>query len=220
VRQQIAVIGLGRFGSALALELARAGNDVLGVDADMQVVQRLSSHLGHVVQADVTDESVLESLGVSQFDAAVIGITSHLETSILTTMLLKRMGVPRVVAKAQNELHGEILKRIGADHVVYPERDTGVRLAHAWASTDITDILDVVEGYGVSRILVPPAMVGRTLGETSQERPRSITVFLLARGRKVTVFPTQDERLQEGDVLVLAGEIEDIETFLGRFRKA
>ena len=217
--QQVAVIGLGRFGASLARELTRAGHEVLGVDLDMAVVQRLSSELAHVVQADVTDETALGSLGIANFDAAVVGISEQIESSILTTMSLKRLGVPRVVAKAASELHGEILRRIGADMVVYPERDTGARLARAWSSADITDVLDVVEGYGVSRVRVPAGMVGLSIGEVKRGAPNSISLFLLARGRRVTAFPTADERLGDGDVLVIAGGTADLVEFLGRFHR-
>ncbi len=218
--QQVVVIGLGRFGSSLARELSRAGHEVLGVDIDMAVVQRMSSELAHVVQVNVMDETALASLGIANFDAAVVGISEHVESSILTTLMLKRLGVPRVVAKAAGELHGEILQRVGADLVVYPERDTGIRLAHAWVSTDITDVLDVVEGYGVSRVQIPPGMVGLTVGEVKQGAPRSLSVFLLARGHHVIAFPTADERLGAGDILVVAGQTPDLADFLARFHPA
>ena len=136
MKQQVAVIGLGRFGSAVAEELARFGHDVLGIDSDLSVVQRLSTRLSHVVQTDASDHQSLEQLGVAGFDSAVVGITGHIETSILVTLLLKRLGVERVIAKARNDLHGEILTRVGADRVIYPEHDTGLRLAHSWSSFD------------------------------------------------------------------------------------
>ncbi len=217
--QHVAVIGLGRFGSSFARELTRAGHEVLGVDVDMAVVQRMSAELAHVVQANVMDETTLASLGVANFDAAVVGISEHVESSILTTMMLKRLGVSRVIAKAASELHGDILQRVGADLVVYPERDTGIRLAQTWISTDITDVLDVVEGYGVSRVQVPPGMVGLTMGEVKRGAPGSLSFFLLARGRRVTAFPTADEHLGDGDVLVIAGETSDLAKFLARFHQ-
>ncbi len=213
MKQQVVVIGLGRFGSALAEELAKAGHEVLGIDIDMGEVQRMSSRLTQVVQADAVDEAVLERLGISQFDAGVVAISTNIEASILATMLLKRAGVARVVAKAQSDIHGDILKRVGADQVVFPERDTGTRLAHSWTSTDILDSLDIVEGYIVSRVAVPEEYVGRTVEDLMKGRPSSISLFLLARGSRATVYPPSTEVLRRGDVLVLAGGIADMERF-------
>ena len=216
MRQQVAVIGLGRFGSAVAEELVRLGHEVLGIDSNLQVVQRISTRLSHVVQADAIDQETLERLGVRDFDAAVVAVTENIETSILATLVLKRMGVKRVIAKARNDLHGEILTRVGADRVVFPERDTGLRLAHSWSSLDITDSLDIVEGYIVSRVLVPDELYGKTIGEVLGEGGRSPTLLLLARASRVTVYPSQQETLQRGDILVIAGQIEQIGDFFSR----
>ncbi len=218
MKQQVAVIGLGRFGSAVAEELARAGHDVLGIDSDLAVVQRLATQLSHVVQTDAADQQALERLGVDGFDSAVVGITSHIETSILVTLLLKRLGVERVIAKARNDLHGEILTRVGADRVIYPERDTGLRLAHSWSSFDITDSLDVVEGYSVSRVQVPQEIVGQALGDVIGSRPDSATLLLLARGSQVILYPDRQERLRRDDVLVLAGQLDEMERFFSAIR--
>jgi trk system potassium uptake protein len=211
VRQQIGVIGLGRFGSAVARELVRFGHEVLGIDSELGVVQRMSSELSHVVQADAIDAETLERLGIGDFDAVIVAITENLEASILATLEAKRLGVPRVIAKAKNENHGEILLRVGADKVVYPERDTGIRLAHSWLSFDITDSLDVIEGYMVSRVTIPESLVGHTIGEAGSRE--GVSLLLLARGSRVITYPSSDERLQAGDVLVLAGGLDDMEGF-------
>lgn len=218
MKQQVAVIGLGRFGSAVATELVRLGHEVLGVDSDLAVVQRLSDELSHVVQAVATDEEVLERLGIGEFDAAVVGITGDLETSILTTLLLKRLGVKRVVVKARNSTHGEILTRVGADRVVYPERDTGLRVAHAWTSADITDALDVIEGYAISRSAVPAGLVGQTVKRAIIDSNVNVTLLLLARGERVTVYPAASEVLRAGDILVIAGALPELERFFSQIR--
>jgi trk system potassium uptake protein TrkA len=216
MKQQIAVLGLGRFGAAVAEELVKAGHDVLGIDSDLSVVQRLSQHLTHVVQADAADRETLERLGIADFDVAIIAVTDNLETSILATLEVKRLGVGSVIAKAKNDTHGDILTRVGADRVVYPERDTGVRLAHSWSSRDITDSLDVVEGYTVSRVTVPEDLIGQTIGSVIAD-PAGVSLLLLARADRVTVFPSSEERLRRGDVLVLAGQLTEIERFFSRF---
>ncbi len=213
MKQQVAVIGLGRFGSAVATELVRLGHEVLGVDSDLNTVQALSGDLSQVVQAQATDEEALSRLGIQDFDAAVVGITGDLETSILATLLLKRLGVKRVVVKARNDTHGEILTRVGADRVVYPERDTGLRVAHSWTSADITDSLDVLPGYAISRAAVPAELVGQTIQRAILDRNMNVALLLLARGERVTVYPSPSETLRPGDTLVLSGALPDMERF-------
>ncbi|MQA00190.1 MAG: TrkA family potassium uptake protein [Dehalococcoidia bacterium] len=219
MKQQVAVIGLGRFGTAVARELVKAGHEVLGIDHNLDVVQELSADLSHVVQADAIDQDTLQRLGIEDFDTVIVGITEVLETSILATLIAKRLGVPRVIAKARNELHGEILERVGADRVVYPERDTGMRLAHAWSSMDITDSLDVVEGYIISRVMVPEGLVGRRLDEALRA-DEGVSLLLLVRGAHVIVYPSGDEVLATEDVLVLAGQTEALERFFSGIRPA
>ncbi len=213
MKENVAILGLGRFGSAVATELVHLGHEVLGIDGDIATVQRLSTQLTHVVQADATDEETLARLGLAEFDAAVVGITGDLETSILATLLLKRLGVKRVVVKARNQTHGEILTRVGADRVVYPERDTGVRVAHSWSSIDITDSLDVIDGYSISKLEVPVELVGKSVQQAVLDRDFSVTLLLLSRGDRVTVYPSPSDTLRKGDVLVMSGAIGDMERF-------
>ncbi len=213
MKQQVVVLGLGRFGSAVATELSKLGHDVLGIDSDINAVQRLSTELLKVVQADAVDEETLVRLGVAEFDAAIVGVTGSLEVSILTTLLLKRLGVPRVVVKARNETHGDILARVGADRVVYPERDTGVRLAHSWSSAAITDSLDVIDGYAVSKVAIPTLLVGKTIGEAIAVGNFQLALLLLTRGARVTLYPSSDTDLREGDVLLIGGEESEMERF-------
>lgn len=217
MKQHVAVIGLGRFGAAVATELVQLGHEVLGIDADINIVQDLSDEITHVVQAEATDEEALTHLGLAEFDAAIVG-TGALETSILTTLILKRLGIPRVVAKARNRMHGEILDRVGADRVVYPERDTGLRVAHAWTSADITDSLDVIEGYSVSRVALPAALVGQTVQEAVVDRDFDVTLLLLARGDRVTVYPAASEMLRRGDIIVISGAITEMERYFSSIR--
>ena len=219
MKQQIAVIGLGRFGAAVAEELVALGHEVLGVDSDLGVVQDMAPRLSHVVQADAVDQPTMERLGLAEFDAAIIAITEHLESSILATLIVKRLGVPRVVAKARNQIHGDILTRVGADRVIYPERDTGLRLAHSWSSSDITDSLDIIAGYAVSRVQVPPEIFGQTIGDAVVGH-EGVSLLLLARGSRVIVYPNLQERLQRGDVLVIAGQIDRIGDFFAEIERA
>jgi trk system potassium uptake protein len=211
VKRQVAVLGLGRFGLAVAGELTRLGHEVLAVDSGERVVQEAVGEVTHAVQADITDEDALRELGLGDFDAAIIAVSSNLEASILATVLVQRLGVKRIVAKAANPLHGSILQRVGATRVVYPERETGVRVAHSFAAPGVRDYLDVAPGYGIARLPGADALVGRSLGEADLRRAYAVTVVALHRRGEVTLNPHPSEVLRAGDELIVAGRDEDLE---------
>ena len=211
-KQQIAVIGLGRFGAAVAEELHKAGHDVIGIDSDRNIVQHIAAKIPHAVQVDAVDENALKQLGIESYDGAVIGITDELETSILITLVLKHLNVKQIIVKARNEMHGEILERVGADRVVYPERDTGLRLAHSWSSADITDSLDIVDGYEIIRVQLPERFVGLQVNELVSAL-NEVQLIMIARGSIVIEFPESAEVLQIDDVLILSGKVKAIENF-------
>ena len=177
-RRQIAVLGLGRFGQAVALELTRLGHDVLAVDRDERVVQSIADDVTHAVQADVTDPDALEALGLADFDTAIVAVSESLEASIMATVLLRRIGVRRIIAKAAHDLHGSILEQVGAMRVVYPERETGFRVAHSFRASGVQDYLDAAPGYGISQGRPRPELGrqddrrGRPGGQLSADRAR------------------------------------------------
>ena len=138
-KKQFAVIGLGRFGTSVAMTLQQLGHEVLAIDADEERVQKISDQVTHVVQADTTDENSLQALGLRNFDAVVVAIGENVQANVATTLLVKDMGVPFIIAKARNALHGKMLEKIGADRVVYPERDMGQRVAHSLISSNVLD---------------------------------------------------------------------------------
>jgi trk system potassium uptake protein TrkA len=210
-RRQVAVLGLGRFGSAVARELARLGHEVLAVDASEKIAQDLADEVTHAAQADITDEETLAALGLRDFDTVIVGVSSDLQASILATVLLRRLGVRRIVAKAANELHGSILQEVGADRVVYPERETGFRLAHSFAASGVTDYLDVAPDYGIARIAVAESWVGRQLGEVDTEGSCGVTVMVITRDGRAIISPPATERLRPGDTLIVAGPDENLE---------
>jgi len=150
--KQFAVIGLGRFGASLARALAEAGNDVLGVDLLEDRIRPLANVLTHVVQADVTDEEVLRSLGIRNFDVCVVTISSNIQSSILATLMIKEQGVPLVVAKARDDQHGKVLQKIGADRIVFPERDMGIRLAHNLTSGSVLDYIELSPDNSIAEV--------------------------------------------------------------------
>ena len=199
------VIGMGRFGSALARELERLGHEVLAVDHSEERVNDLAQDVTHALQLDAADEDALRSAGASDFHTAIVAISSDTEPSIFATMVLKRLGVRNVIAKAGSQLHGEILARVGADRVVFPERETGLRLAHSFNVPNVIDYLDVAPGFGLEKIRPPRSFIGRTLGELDLKGRLGLTPVALRRGKQVFVNPAREERLTEGDEVILIG---------------
>lgn len=210
-RRQIAVLGLGRFGQAVALELTRLGHDVLAVDRDERAVQSIADEVTHAVQADVTDPDALEALGLADFDTAVVAVSESIEASIMATVLLRRIGVRRVIAKAAHDLHGSILEQVGATRVVYPERETGFRVAHSLRASGVQDYLDAAPGYGIARIALAPGWVGKTVDEIDLAGSCRLTALAVTRAGSVILNPTGSEVLRAGDRLIVAGLDEDLE---------
>ncbi len=210
-KRQVAVLGLGRFGQAVATELTRLGHEVLAVDSSGRAVQEVANDVTHSAQADVTDADALRELGVGDMDAAIVAVSSNLEASILCTVQVQRLGVPRIIAKAANALHGSILERVGANRVVYPERETGLRVAHSFAAPSVRDYLDVAPGYGIARVPVAGTLAGRSLGNLDLKRASGVTVLALHRHERVMLHPAPAEVLREGDDLIVAGLDEDLE---------
>lgn len=210
-KQQVAVLGLGRFGSTVAVELTQLGHEVLAIDSSERIVQDISDKVTHAVQADMTDLATLEELGLAKFDQAVVATSSNLEVSILATVMLRQLGVTRIVAKAANRLHGSILEQVGASRVVYPEHETGLRLARSFAAPGVHDYLDVGPGYGIARIGVSEAWTGKSLGELNLRVNANVNVMAIYRAGAVTLNPDNSERLSEGDEVVVAGLDEDLQ---------
>jgi trk system potassium uptake protein TrkA len=205
MKQQVIVVGLGRFGAAAARELNALGHEVLAVDASEDVINDIAPDVTHAVQADASDEKALRAIGAGDFQTAIVAISSALEASIFATLALKRLGVPTVIAKAASPLHGAILERVGADRVVYPEREAGVDVAHTLSIPHVLDYIDLAPGHGIAKIDVPATFVGRTLRELDLSTRLKVTPIALRHGNEVTVNPHRDQRLEEGDQLVLVG---------------
>jgi trk system potassium uptake protein TrkA len=205
MRQQVLVVGLGRFGSALAGELHALGHEVMAVDANEATVNEVAPTVTHALQLDASDENALRAAGAAEFGTAVVAMSSAVEASIFATMALKRLGVPMVIAKASGALHGAILERIGADRVVYPEREAGVDVAHTFRIPQVLDYIDLAPRFGIAKVVAPADFVGRTLRELDLTGRYKITPIALRRGDNVTVNPHREERIQDGDQLVLIG---------------
>jgi trk system potassium uptake protein TrkA len=204
-KKQIAVLGLGRFGSSVARTLQALGHEVLGVDADPDLVEMLSHELTHTTVCDCTDEDALRALGLRNFDCAVVAIGHDVQASILATVLVKEIGVPLVVAKAANDLHGRTLAKVGADKVVYPERDMGARVAHSLLTGSVTDFIELSPEYTIVEMAAPPKMVGKTLRELNLRARFGINVMAIKSGEQINAAPLATDVINAGDVLVLLG---------------
>ena len=206
------VVGLGRFGSALAGTLMDLGHEVLGVDADPANVQRNAELLTHVVEADATDEEAMRQLGAGEFGRAVVGIGTDLEASILTTAVLDGLGVPDIWAKAVTVPHGRILERVGAHHVVFPEHDMGRRVAHLVTGRMI-EFVQLDEGFALVELRPPSQLVGRSLAEAQVRSRHGVTVVCVKPEGGSFTYATPETVPGPNDVLVVAGETSRVERF-------
>lgn len=209
--KQYAVIGLGRFGTSVARTLYDLEYEVLGIDANEDKVQDAVEFVTHAVTADSTEENALRALGIRNFDVVVVAIGADIQGSILTTLILKEQGVKHIVAKAQNELHGKVLSKIGADKVVYPERDSGVRVAHNLISPNILDYIELSPEYSMAEIIASEKMVGKSLQEVDIRRKYRCNVMAIKSNGKINISPLANDRIQSGDVLVVIGKNEDLQ---------
>ncbi len=208
----IAVIGLGRFGTALAKELMETGREVLGIDNDEKLVQNISVNLTRAVTADCTNIDVLEELGLSTFDRVVVAIGSDIESSILTASLLVEIGVTEVWAKATSEAHGRILKQIGVHHVVFPESDMGKRVAHQ-VGGDQLDYVEIDEGFVMAKTMSAPSFNGKSLTELAIRRHYGVIVVATSKGDSDYSPATPETVLQDGCYLIVAGPKKALEVF-------
>jgi len=203
--KQFMVVGLGRFGSSVATTLASKGYDVLVVDSDADKVQEISSLVTHAVQADATDEDALKTLGVNNFDIAIVSIGANIHANILATLILKEQGVKYVVVKAQDGLHGKLLTKVGADKIVYPERDMGVRVANNLISANVLDYIELAPGYSIAEVVASEKLSGMTLAETDIRGKFGVNVIAIKNEHKVNVSPEATDVIDSGDILVVMG---------------
>lgn len=212
VGESVAVLGLGRFGGAVASELVRLGFEVLGIDHREDAVQYYASAITHVVQADITNIDALRQLGVDDIAYAIVAVGSDLEASILTTAALDELGVPTIWAKAVTQRHGHILERVGAHHVVYPEHDMGQQVAHMIGGR-ILDWFQLDERFALVETVVPADLAGRTLGASRLRERYDVTVVCVKPRGGAFTYATVDTVLSEGDLLVVAGETSAAQAF-------
>ena len=200
------VIGLGRFGSALARQLCRLGAEVLAMDVRSDLVQQIANDVTHAVVGDAQDKEVLRALGARNFDCAIIAIGDDLAASVLTTMNLKELEVPYIVCKAHDETHRRVLEKLGVDRVVIPEKEHGERLARSLHSHNVLEYIELSEAYGILEVPAPKSWIGKTLKELNVRAKLGVNIIAVKNEEKTNVSPSADYCIQAGDVMVVLGE--------------
>lgn len=208
----VVVIGLGRFGSAVAQSLIHLGHDVLGIDENAELVQSWASRLTLVVEADSSNTDALRRLGVQDYAHAVVGIGSDIEASVLTVLALSELGVPDIWAKAVNARHGRILERTGAHHVVYPEAAMGERVAHL-VTGKMIDFIEFDDGFAIAKTKAPREAVGKTLAEAAIRSKYGVTIVGVKRPRTDFTYATPETSVEAGDLLIVSGPTKLVEKF-------
>ncbi len=208
--RQFLVIGVGRFGSALATMLYQQGHEVVVIDRNEEMIEEIMDDVTHALIADATDEDALRKLGINNFDAVIVAIGEDLESSILATVAVKSLGARQVISKAKNEVAARILDRIGADRVIRPEHDMGVRLARQLAAPDILDAIKLGENHGVLEVEIHESLTG-TLSQLRLPNRFGVQVITVNRNDQIIVTPSADFRLESGDKVLLIGENTGIE---------
>lgn len=216
MKKEFAVIGLGRFGGSICRELSKEGMEVLAIDVDEDKVNEFANIASHAVMADTTDENVLKSLGIRNFDYVIVAIGDNIQASILTTIILKELGVKHITVKATNDYHEKVLRKIGADRVVHPERDMGIRIAHNLISTNVLDYLELSEEHSIIELMASQKMINQTLLELDVRAKYGCNIVAIKRGNSINVSPLADEKIHPGDILIVIGADQDI----SRFEKA
>ena len=202
-KKQYIVVGLGRFGCAIAQTLCQDGAEVLGIDRRMDLVEDMRDTLTHAIQMDAMDRDALAALGVEDFDIAFVTMGSDIRASGTIVLLLKELGARRVIAKAHDEFHGRMLEKLGADQVLFPERDMGRRFAHKLVSGNIIDYLELSSKYSMAEIRPKPEWIGRTLMELGMRNRLGINVVAIRNGEALNAMPQPDTALREDDVLLV-----------------
>jgi len=204
--KQFIVIGLGRFGSSVTKTLLSMGHEVLAIDKDPKKVQECALYATTVYQADSTDEQALLELGIKNFDHAIVAIGDDLQASILTTIQLKSFGIKTITAKAVNDLHHKVLEKIGADHIIHPERDTGVRVAHQVTSKNLIEYLEVAPDFSLVEIYAPVSMCGKTIKQLKIRAKYGCNIIAIRKkDNHMNISPTADDQISHGDILVIIG---------------
>ena len=199
------VIGMGRFGSEVARRLCQLGCEVLAVDTDGDLIQAISNDVTHAVVADGRDKEVLRALGAGDFDCGIVAIGDSLADSVLATMNLKELGIPKVVCKAHDDTHRQVLKKLGADQIVIPEQEQAYRLARSLSSQNVLDYIELSEDYGIIDLPAPDSWIGKDLRQLNVRAKLGVNILAVRREEKIQASPAADYAISKGDILVILG---------------
>lgn len=213
MKKEFVVIGLGRFGGSIVNELVHQGADVMAIDKFAERVNEFSQIATQAVMADTTDETVLKQLGIRNFDHVIVAIGDDIQSSILTTLMLKEIGVQKITVKAQNDYHEKVLRKIGADHVVHPERDMGIRIANNMMSNNVLDYLELSDEHSIMEIKANHLLAGHSIIDLDIRVRYGINIVAIKRGNEINVSPSPDEPIHEDDILIVIGADVDINRF-------
>jgi trk system potassium uptake protein len=213
VKKEFAVIGLGRFGGSICRALAEEGMEVMAIDNNEERVNQFAMIVSHAVVGDTTDEAVLKSLGIRNFDHVIVAIGDDIQSSILTTLILKELGVKNITVKAQNDYHEKVLLKIGADYVVHPERDMGKRIAQKIISNSVLDYLELSDQHSIVEIVANAKLHGNSLIDLDIRAKYGINIVAIKRGDEILVSPQASEIIHQGDILIVIGADADINRF-------
>ena len=205
------VIGLGRFGSEVARRLCELGCEVLAIDIHSDLVQQISQDVTHAVVADARDKDVLRALGVKEFDCAIIAIGGSLGDSVLATMNAKELGIPKVVCKAHDETHRQVLMKLGADQVVIPEQEQAARLAKSLSSRNVLDYIELSNEYGIVEVPAPKSWVSKSLKELNVRAKLGVNILAMKKGNDINISPSADYPISQDDILVVLGDTRALE---------
>ena len=208
--KQFVVIGLGRFGASVAKTLYGLGHDVLAIDMDEDVVQEIADSVTHAVEMDATDENALRTLGIRNFDVAVVTIGENIQASVMATLLVKELGVKYIIAKGHSDLHAKVLKKIGADRVILPEKDMGVRVAHNLVSSSILDYIELSPDYSIIEINTPKEWHGKSLTELQLRSKYGINVMAIKRHSEINISPVAEDKVEPDDIIVAIGSADEL----------
>lgn len=213
MRKQYAVFGLGSFGESVAVTLQELGCEVVVVDNHMERIEDISPYVSYAVQADIEDPEVIRSLGARNLDGVVVAVADDMEASIMATLVSKEIGVPYVLAKAKNELHAKVLKKIGADSIIFPEKEIGQSVARNLVSGEFVDWISLSPDYSITEIQVPEKWIGKSLSEIDVRRTKDVNVVGVRIGEKIQVNIDPKEPLQKDMMLIMIGSNEALENF-------
>ncbi len=206
------VIGCGRFGRAIATTLYKLGHDVLAIDSNEEIIQNIAGDVTKAVTSQI-DEQVLREIGVPNCDVAIVSMGSDIESSVITTLLLKEMKIPYIVCKASTEIHEKILYKIGADRVVSPERDSGIKIAKNLVSDNVLDKIDLDPDYAIFELIIPKSWIGKSLIELNVRKEYNLNVVAIKKDDDFVITPNPEEPLKENDIILLLGEKKNLKYF-------